>query len=300
MTGRRDFLRLLGAGAAAGATGLLPSRLEALAQGAFAEPGRRGPIGPAPLIALGVQLYMLRGPMRTEPDRTLERIAALGYREVEWWGTWGLTPREIRARLDAHGLTSPAAHVDPRDLAPDRLDALLDAAATIGHRTVLVAWTPPEMRRTADDWKRTGDLLSAAGARGTARGIRAGYHNHDFEFERPAGGRGRSALELLLDATDRATVDLELDCYWAFRAGADPVALLATHRDRITLLHLKDSSGAPEHAQRDLGEGVIDWAAVLRAAVAGRVTNVFVEHDAPRDPWETARRGREHLRRLGY
>jgi len=94
-------------------------------------------------------------------------------------------------------------------------------------------------------------------------------------------------------------VDFELDCFWAFKAGKDPVALLRRHANRITMLHLKDSAGGPAHEQRDVGAGVMDWRAVLAAARAGRVTNVYVEHDNPADAWATAAAGRAHLRTLG-
>lgn len=277
MRTRRDFLLALGA------TALTPALARAVAN--------------APLTGVGVQLYMLRTAMRADPEGTVARIAQLGYREIEWWGNWGRTPAQVRAMLDANGLTSPAAHIDPRDLAPDRLPALLDAAATIGHTSVFVAWTAPEQRRSADDWKRTAALLSSAGASANTAGIRTGYHNHDFEFTRFGE---RTALEILIAESDAAVVDIELDCYWAYKAGQDPLALLVQYRDRITMLHLKDSSGAPGHQQRDVGAGRIAWKPLLETAVRQRVTNVFVEQDDPPDAWASASAGRAYLRTLGY
>lgn len=278
---RRDFLLALTAGA------LTP----ALARAAAAHDT------PAPFSGVGVQLYMLRAAMKADAAGTIARIATLGYREIEWWGNWGNTPAELRAMVDANGLTAPSAHIDPRDLSPERLPALLDVAATMGHKSLLVAWTAPDQRKTADDWKRTAALLSTAGERAARSGIRTGYHNHDFEFARFGD---RTALEILLAESDAAHVDLELDCFWAYKAGQDPLALLKRHASRITMLHLKDSSGAPQHAQRDIGSGVIAWQPLLATAVAQRVTNVFVERDDPADAWESARAGREYLRTLGY
>src|SRR5690606_304575 len=132
------------------------------------------------LQGVGVQLYMLRAEMRADPAATLKRIAELGYEEIEWWGEWSVSPTDLRAMLDSHGLRSPAAHIDPAALAPDRLSALLDYADTMGHRSLLVAWTPPEQRKSADDWKRVAATLNEAGATSAASGIRTGYHNHDF------------------------------------------------------------------------------------------------------------------------
>lgn len=286
MTSRRDFLLALGAGA------LVPAV-------AGAHPAARAAARPraAALSGVGVQLYMLRAQMRADPEGTLARIAALGYDEIEWWGSWQRTPAQLRALLDQHGLRSPAAHIDPKDLAPDRLPALLETAATMGHRSLLVAWTPPEQRKSADDWKRVAALLNEAGAAGAASGVRSGYHNHDFEFTRFGD---RTGFEILLAETDARYVDIELDCYWALKAGFAPQVLLRQHHDRIALLHLKDSAGPPSHAQRDIGAGVIDWKPLLTYAISQRVTHVFVEQDDPADAWDAARAGREHLRALGY
>lgn len=285
MTSRRDFLLALGA------TALAPALVGA--GGRSGVTGRRLPA----LSGVGVQLYMLRAAMRADPEATLARIAELGYDEIEWWGSWGRTPAQLRATLDANRLRSPAAHVDPRELAADRLPATLETATTMGHRTLIVAWTAPDQRRNADDWKRVAERLNEAGAAAASAGIRTGYHNHDFEFTRFGD---RTGFDILVAETDPRYVDIELDCFWALKAGHAPQVLLRRHRDRIALLHLKDSAGPPSHEQRVIGAGVIDWKALLATAVAQRVAHAFVELDDPADAWAEAREGRVHLRTIGY
>lgn len=276
MTSRRDVLMAL---ASAGLGAVLPRELRA-----------------DPLKGVGIQLYTLRDEMRRDPPRTLERIGRIGYSEIEWWGEFGRTPAQLRALLDANGLSSPSWHLDPRALEPRQLGSTLDTAATMGHKHLIVAWLP-QAQRTPDGFKRMADLLSAAGERAASVGVRTAYHNHDFEFERA----GESTLwDILVGHSDARYVDLELDCYWAFKAGQEPIALLRRLSDRITHLHLKDSTASPQFAQRDLGEGVIDWRTLLRVATAGKVKHVFVEHDSPADPWVTAEVGRRYLRSLGY
>jgi sugar phosphate isomerase/epimerase len=95
-------------------------------------------------------------------------------------------------------------------------------------------------------------------------------------------------------------VHLELDCFWAFKAGLDPLALLRRHAPRIGRLHLKDSTNAPEFKQMDVGAGVIDWAALLPLAESVGARYGYVEHDEPADPWATVTAGRSYLRSLGY
>jgi sugar phosphate isomerase/epimerase len=283
MTGRRDVIRTLAAVAAQAL--VAPRVLSALT------PSTR-----AQLAHVGVQLYLLRGEMRRNPEATIARIATLGYTDVEWWGTWDRTPAQLRGLLDASGLKSTAAHVDPAELSPDRLPALLERAHTMGHRTLIVAWTPPA-ERTREGWMRLARRLTDAGGLGARVGIKTGYHNHDFEFTDLGG---RTAWDILVGETDPAFVTLELDCFWAFKAGQNPVEMIERHAGRITHLHLKDSSGAPEHVQRDVGAGVIDWRMLLERAVARGVTHAYVEHDEPADAWATASAGRAYLRSIGY
>lgn len=286
MTSRRDFLLTLAAGA------LLP----AASRSANASPFLTNSSGRA-LSGVGVQLYMLRSEMRANPESTLARIAELGYDEIEWWGSWERTPTQLKAALDSHGLRTPAAHIDPKDLTSERLPALLDTAGTMGHKILIVAWTAPEQRRNEDDWKRVANMLNEAGASAASSGIKTGYHNHDFEFQRFGN---RTGLEILIAETDPRYVDIELDCFWALKAGYAPQVLLRQHRDRISLLHLKDSSGPPQHEQRDIGSGVIDWKPLLASGISQRVQHIYVEQDNPADAWESAKAGRDHLRSIGY
>lgn len=280
MTTRRDLL--LGLGAAALSTALpRPS--------SAAVPRRHG-------LMVGVQLYTLRAEMRRDPEGTLTRIAQLGFADVEWWGNFGRSPAQLRALLDGHRLRTTAAHIDPADLAPDRLGALLETAQAMGHEQLIVAWTPPA-ERTVDGWKRLAARLTEAGRVGAQVGISTGYHNHDFEF---ADLEGQTALSILLEESDPRFVSFELDCFWAFKAGQDPLEMLRRHAPRITRLHLKDSSGPPEHRQRDVGAGVIDWAALLALGTSVGVHHGYVEHDEPADAWATVSAGRGYLRSLGY
>ncbi len=107
------------------------------------------------------------------------------------------------------------------------------------------------------------------------------YHNHNWEFTR---FDGQSAFDLLLEATDPELVKMELDTYWVQRAGEDPVDYLKRLRDRCPLLHIKDMEADEEQFFAEVGEGVLDWDAIFRAADAAGTQWLIVEQDHCRRP----------------
>ncbi len=288
MTTRRDFLLALGAAA------LAPSVAHA-AQRAHLRAAARTSM--RHLHGIGIQMYMMRDEMKADLDGSLARVARLGYEEVEWWGNWNRTPAQLRTRLDELGLKVPTSHVGSDALEAANIDATLDGAATMGIHTVIVAGMGRGYSDDADGWKRAAGLLSTAGAKAAPLGMRIGYHNHDREFRKHGN---LSALEILIKESDAATVDFQLDCYWAFKGGADPLTFLKAHKDRIAHLHLKDAANDPQKRQVDLGKGTIDWKSIIATGIAQRVVTVTLDLDDPPDAWASAGAARSYLRGLGY
>ena len=114
-------------------------------------------------------------------------------------------------------------------------------------------------------------------------------HNHQWEFTtlvtNPETGETTTAWEVLVENTDPRWVTFQLDVFWAADAGADVVALIEEYGDRIELLHIKDGdlNGDARGIPSDVGEGELDWDAILEAA-QGSVKYYVVERDgAPAD-----------------
>ncbi len=84
---RRSFIGLIAGAVVVGAT-----------RGSNARSDRIGDIG--------VQLYTVRHEIQRDFERTLARIAEIGYREVEFIELFGRAPRAVRAMLDRHGLVA--------------------------------------------------------------------------------------------------------------------------------------------------------------------------------------------------
>lgn len=233
-----------------------------------------------PLERIGLQLYTVRSAMQRDVEATLARVAAVGYRTVEFAGYFDRSPSQIVSLLQSHSLSSPSTHIGFDVLRGDWQRALGDAAA-IGHEYVTIPWIGADDRRTLDDWRRVAELFNERAAQARTAGLRFAYHNHDFEFVTIDGA---VPFDVLLTDTDPDLVDFQLDIYWITRAGFDPLDYFARFPGRFTMTHLKDWSGPPANTMTEVGSGVIDFPRIIAAADAAGVRHHFVEHDNPADP----------------
>jgi sugar phosphate isomerase/epimerase len=246
-------------------------------------------------IPLGVQLYTLRKEMERDVAATLARVAKIGYKEVEFAGYFGKSPKEIRAMLDANGLRAPSAHLQGQLFAKGGWDAPLEEAKAVGHEYAIVPYLPPELRHSLDDWHHLAEQLNQGATKAKELGLRFGYHNHDFEFTKMGG---RVPYDVLLAETDPKLVLMEMDLYWATKAGQDPVAYFAKQPGRFQLVHVKDSSGPPENRIMPVGQGTIDFARIFAKRTEGGIQHYFVEHDNPDDPFASIETSYKNLTKM--
>jgi sugar phosphate isomerase/epimerase len=191
----------------------------------------------------------------------LDRLASIGFRAVELYGFVDRAG-EYASALLAAGLSAPSAHAPL--LAAEDPDRILEAAASVGVRTIIDPHRPADQWTTEDGIRRTADRLNELSARAAAMGLAVGYHNHWWELETRVNDV--PALEVLVPLlTD--TVVLEVDTFWSEIGGVDAVELLGRLGDRVKLIHVKDGARSRDtKTQLPAGSGEIDVAGILRAA----------------------------------
>lgn len=243
------------------------------------------------LDRVGLQLYTVRGEMEKSVEATLERVASIGYSEVEFAGYFDHTPAQIASVLEANGLTAPSAHLG-LDVMRAGWERALDDSARMGHRYVVVPSLPPGERGSVDGYRRIAEEFNRAGEAARAKGLTFAYHNHDFEFEPMSGTNG---YDVLLEACDPALVAMELDLYWITHAGHDPIAYVRRMRGRFPLVHVKDRSA--DGSMANVGAGTIDFPAIFAAADGG-IRHHFVEHDRPGDAFASITASYQYLASL--
>ncbi len=242
---------------------------------------------------IGLQLYTLRDDIAKDLEGTLKKVAAIGYKEVELFGYnngkfFGKTAKEFKALLKGLGLTPVSGHygagVERKDvkgtLSNDWRRAMEDAAE-LGQKYANCAYLTPNERKSIDDYKRYADLFNKSGEIAKEFGIQFGYHNHDFEFQKLDG---EIPYDIITGKTDPKLVKLELDLYWAVRAGLDPVELFKKHPGRFPLWHVKDMEKGPDKAFAEVGTGSIDFKKIFDARKIAGMTHFFVEQDVCKIP----------------
>jgi sugar phosphate isomerase/epimerase len=177
------------------------------------------------------------------------------------------------------------------------LDGVVAFNRAIGNTTLVVPYLDKKDRPTdAAGWTTLGQELGRIATQLRAKGMRLAYHNHDFEL---VDFDGRTGLELLFAAAG-PDLQTELDLAWVARAGYDPAVMLATFQGRVFAVHAKDN--APKGQAEDeggfaaVGQGTLDWSAILPAAAEAGVQWYIVEHDQPRDPAKVIQAGADYLR----
>ena len=243
-----------------------------------------GPLAATPVQAarkIGLQLYTLRELFAPDPMRTLEQVAAIGYREVEYGGGGyeAMDHAALRKTMDRLGLTAPSIHVGYEALA-GKLDAAVAMARTLGADTIVVPWMAEEYREPIA-WRAVVADFNRLAAKLKKAGLGFAYHNHDFEFTVKDGDR--SLFDMLIAERDPALVGIELDLFWAVKAGEDPKALIRRLPGQIYAYHVKDMT--EDGAMTSVGKGTIDFADIFTLNELAGVRHLYVENDQSPAPY---------------
>lgn len=250
----------------------------------------------APEKRIGLQLYTLRNEISKDLVKVMERIAASGYQEVEVFGYshsthfWGFSPNAFAEILDANNLKAISGHYDFDEfLRPEskmqRFESYLNAASALKHRYLIIPYINEELRTSADDYKRLAEKFNRAGERCLKSGLQLAYHNHAFEFQQFGDTTG---YNILLAETDPRLVKFELDLYWVFRAGKDPIELFSKNKGRFELWHVKDMDRSDPALNTEIGSGSIDFTKIFAEAGLSGLKNVIIEQENfSIDPFES-------------
>ena len=208
-------------------------------------------------IEYGLQMFSVRDVTGNDMEGALKAVAEMGYKYVEYAGFSGHSAEQIKEWQDKYGLVCCGTHSGWEDLRPEKIEETIAYHKTIGNPNYIIPGADLDSLDKIIDFCA---IMNKAQIRLAEAGIHLAYHNHSHEFEvRSWGSTIHSELE------KRGTFDFEIDTYWVFNAGLDPVETLKRLAGRVRIIHLKD--GVPGDKGRSLGEGKAPVTAVREYAI---------------------------------
>lgn len=278
---------------------------------------------------IGLQLYTMGKLMTTDTKGTLQKLAAIGYKEVESAGSqkgnfYGYKPKEFASMVKDAGMHWRSAHVGgasykPRDIMKmaknaedsaraqkyidrmknsqrplnltDNFQELADDAAEGGLSYLVCSSIPVN---TLDEIKKAVEVFSKSGEACKKNGVQFAYHNHVSEFDEIEGHR---PFDYILSNTDKDLVKMELDLGWATKAKQDPVELFKMHPGRFPLWHVKDL-GKTTMQPVEVGAGVVDFKRIFDNAKESGMKYFFVEQDGAPHPLEDVTASCNYLKKI--
>lgn len=274
---RRDFLRI----SAAGMLGVLALGPAACTSGMATDRKKYG---------VGLQLYSIRDAMAADVVGSLQKVADMGYKNLEMADYangkfYGYAPKAFKKLVNDMGMEIISSHaaVESTGITPENAQKMADAHAELGVKYCIQPWINEEDRnietykRMIGDWNEVGRIMKNVG-------IQFGYHNHNFEFK-PVDGLV-PYYDVFMPEMDPKLITMELDLYWATKAGQDPVEMFKKYPGRFQLLHFKDMAekSAPfyEVIKDDItsvGSGLIDFKRIWEARDIAGAKYLIVEDD---------------------
>jgi sugar phosphate isomerase/epimerase len=241
-------------------------------------------------IPVGLELYSVGNMCKEDFAGTIEAVAKMGYKGVEFAGYWGRSAKELRKMVDDNGLVTCGTHTPYADLQPDKLEATIEFNRVIGNKFVICPYMSGNSRADYLDKAREFNGLAE---KLRPHGMWIGYHAHGHDFRR---FDGETAWDIFFGNT-KSDVVMQMDPSNCRDGGADPVQVLQQYPGRARTIHLKANGGGPEAV---IGEDKIDWKGLFEfCETKGGTEWYIVEHETSKDPLDAVRRMFEAIRSLG-
>ncbi len=218
----------------------------------------------------GIQLYSVKGFMMTDVKDTLRQIAEMGYDMVEPAGFFGTSAEDFKAWCDEYGLEICGCHSGFKGLNEDEA-ATIAYHKAIGCPRYIIPNSPISTKESLD---ATIDKLNKYEPIMAENGMELMFHNHHREFLPNEDG-----LIAHVEMQKRTNIKFEIDVYWTYRAGLNPIYILESLKDRVSCIHVKD--GTMEHGT-PLGQGTAPIAEVVAWAKKNNV-DMIVENEPTED-----------------
>ncbi len=253
---------------------------------------------------IAAQLYTLRDYLKTPADiaSTLKKVRGLGYEAVQLSALGPIDARELKKMLDDNGLTCAATHIGIERMRDNPQSIIDEHKIWNCQYTAIGGFFPKAENFNLATWQQFVTDFNSAASKFAGTGIQIGYHNHSHEFARVGNALGeKTAWQILMEGLSK-DIWIEVDTYWVQHGGADPAAWINAVAGRIPCVHFKDIGIKPDrtHYMMEVGQGNLNWTAILAACKSAGVKWYIVEQDTCyRDPFDSLKTSLDFLKSKG-
>lgn len=192
-------------------------------------------------LKVGLQMFSVRGEMAKDPLAATAAVTGMGYRHLEYAnltaGDHGVgfeaDPGELRATIVGADAEVVSTHIWPID--ESTIADIIAYHRELGTRYLVSKF----MYRNLDEILEMAATFNRIGDRIRDAGMEHLLHTSVMRHE-----GARTDLDEVLDRVPADLLAIELDTYWAYRSGLDPVEMIERYGERIRVLHQKDLPAA--------------------------------------------------------
>lgn len=250
--------------------------------------------------AASVQLIVFGKQSQTDFGSVLRDVSAAGYAAIEAGNLFeSHGEASARALLTEHRLTVSGAHFgygEYRDF--ERVKAHMQYAKAMGIKHLMCSGV--EDSKSVEGYKSSAKRFNEIGKAMANEGLHFNYHNHAWEFDDLGGVNG---MEILSGETDPTLVKFNIDVFWVWYGGKDPVQFIRQHSDRAGYYHFKDGKRSTDENGKtrpvflELGRGDVELKAAMAAARETDAEFIVCEQDNTElTPLEAVTISRKYMR----
>lgn len=238
--------------------------------------------------SIGIASYTYRDTIESDINGTLDNILSLGIKNLELSSLHGYTAIEMRKILDKKKIKCISLGASYEDVLK-KIDWVGDNAVNLGAKYVQISWihydndspfSYEEAVQSIKNFNKIGKRLKEK------FGVTFCYHNHGYEYY---PYQNETLLDYIIQNTAPQYVAYEMDIFWTYFGGGDPINLLKKYPNRFILMHLKnirrgvkgDLTGLTS-IENDvaLDDGQLDVKGIIKVGIENGVKHLFIEDES--------------------
>ena len=257
---------------------------------------------------IGLQLWCLKAELPIDFEGTLKKVSDIGYSAVELWnlkdGKFYNRPlEEVNRLLKEMGMSISGTHTIGTEILSENVndkewDFWKKSAASlksVGGKWMiqagyLKAKTVADLKRIAAHYNRVAEVCKT-------EGVKFGYHNREYEFDKI---EGTVFLDFLIRNTDPKLVYFEMDWGHAVRGGGDCVRYMRDFKKRIPIWLASDFDVA-SGKYVEVGKGSVPYPALFDLVKSSGLEQLTVEQeDTEGDVFAKCKNNFDYMKRFKW